>query len=213
MSMVNFGCRIFTTGLLMVSILGVSLREAEAAFGIIVTETILMPVGDPLTQYDFKLSLAAGNQIINGDNITLMNVPNFDGNSSYVFMSGGIDYSKFFAIQATPGSMAGFSNIELVLTASPGSLINTDPLNNLPIGDLIVETNVQFPPASGSALFNPIFYTTQTHLYPSGTLNIGAGFTPTPALVPEPASLTMLGVGAVSALLMIRGRRRLNRSA
>ena len=63
---------------------------------------------------------------------------------------------------------AGLTNIELMYNVpSPSSLFNTqNPFADLPIGDLFVETSVDFPPPSNSPLFNPIAYTTQTHLFP-----------------------------------------------
>ncbi len=207
MSVSNRFRRFLTINLLMALAFACERREVEAGLAIVVTDTIIIPAGDPLAQYDFKLSLAAGNLILPGDNITLQNIPNFNGDASYRFMSGGIDYSNFFSIVPSEGSSAGLTNIELVLTAAPGTLINIDPVNNLAIGDLYVTTNVEYPPAPGSPLFNPINYTSQTHLYPSGTLNMYSSVT-TPSLVPEPASGALLGVGIVAGLLVARGRRR-----
>ena len=204
----KFGRPVRAAGWLIALALGFGVGEARAGRGIIITDTTLMPVGDPLTQYDFKLSLVLGNQILQGDNITLLNIANYDGNSRYIFSSGGIDYSRFFSIVPTPGSLAGTTNLELILTASPGSLTNLTS-GDLPIGDLIVETNVEFPPSSNSPLLDPINYTTQTHLFPSGVLNIGAGVTARPGIVPEPSSLIMLGLSLVvgsTAGAMARGR-------
>lgn len=201
-------------GLLMALIMGPGSREAEASLGIIVTQTTLMPTGDPTTIYDFKLSLAANNSILLNDNITILNLPAYDGTSSYVFTSGGINYTPFFSIVASAGTAPGSSNIELVLTAgAPASLTNPDLVNDLPIGDLFVETSVNFPPSAGSPLFNPLNYTTRTHLSNSGILNFGSGVTPAPSIVPEPSSLALFGVGAASCLLMTRGRRRIARPA
>lgn len=200
-------CRLLAP--LLALVLGVGWCEARAGLGVIVTETVLMPVEDPLTQFDFKLALVAGNQILQGDNITFRDIPFFNGTASYSFTSGGIDYSQFFSIRATQGSSAGLTDIALVLTASPGSLTNADPVNNISIGDLIVVTSIEYPPAPDSPLFNPIRYTTQTHLFPSGELNLGSGITAASAIVPEPASAALLGVGVggVAAFLVARGRR------
>ena len=203
----NWSRRAFSTGLLVALVWGFGLSEAKAALGIIVTQTTVMPVGDPLAEYDFKLSLVAGNQLEQNDNITLLNIPNFDGNAHYVFVQGGFDFSQFFSINPGEGSSPGLTSIALVWTPSLLAFKNSDPVNNLPIGDLFVETNVEYPPASNSPLFDPINYTTTTHLYPSGDSNSGMGTTAAVS-VPEPSSVAMLGVGVVSVLLTARGRRR-----
>ena len=206
--MSNLGRRISTAGLLAALVLIAGSGEADAGLGIVVTDTTLMPVADPLTEYDFKLSLIAGNQLLQGDNITLMNIPDFDGTASYKFVSNGFDFSTFFAIVPSAGSGPGLTNIELeYIIPPPSSFYNSqNPSLDLPIGDLFVETSVDFPPPADSPLFNPVAYTTQTHLFPSGAPNSGAGIT-TPHLVPEPASLALMGVGLGSAWLLARRRR------
>ena len=198
--------RILTASLLVSLTLGVGLNEAKAAFGIIITDTILMPVGDPLTQYDFQLSLAVGNQLQQGDNITILNVPDFNGQASYAYTSMGTDYSQFFSILTSTVPGSGLTNIELVWEASPLTLTNYQA-TNISIGDLFVTTTVQYPPASNSPLFNPLTYTSRTHLYSPSDPNKGGGIT-TPNIVPEPASWALLGVGCGAVGLMVRGQRR-----
>lgn len=200
--------------LLLTSVLGVGLGEARAGLGIqILDPPILSPVEDPLTQYDFKLVLVANNQVLRNDFVTLFDIPSYNGVSRYVFTSGGIDYSQLFEIRPTPGSSAGFTNLQLILTGSPGTLTNADLFNNLPIGDLLVETSVQFPPSGTSPLFNPISYASQTHIVSDGTLNTGSGITPRPMVVPEPSSLPLVGLGGVSLVALAFGRGRRARPA
>lgn len=202
--------------LLLTSVLGVGLGEARAGLGIeILDPPILSPVEDPLAQYDFKLILVANNQVLRNDFVTLFNIPSYNGVSRYVFTSGGIDYSQLFSIRATPGSSAGLTNLQLILTGSPGTVTNADLFNNLPIGDLLVETSVQFPPPGNSPLFDPISYASQTHIVSDGTLNSGTGITPRPLAVPEPSSLALMGWGgvALAGLAFGRGRGRPARPA
>lgn len=203
------------TGLLLALYLGAGLGEARAGLGIeILMPPVLSPVEDPLTQYDFKLLLVAGNQVLQNDFITLLDIPSYDGISRYVFTSGGVDYSQLFSIRASEGSAPGLTNIQLILTGAPGTLTNADPVNDLPIGDLIIETSVMYPPPADSPLFNPISYMTQTHLVANGALNVGSGTAPGAVLVPEPSSLALLGLGGASLAVLARRRgRRQGRSA
>ncbi len=186
---------------------GFGANPAQAGFGIIIDETILMPVGDPLTQYDFKLSLAGGNQLLKGDNLTILNIPNYNGQASYVFMSDGTDFSKFFTISVGGSEVSGQTTLSLTWNQSIINLTNTQS-TNLSIGDLYVVTSVEFPPSSNSPLFNPIIYNTQTHTYPSGLLNLGIGGITMPSIVPEPSSWALVGVGFAAVGWLARGPKR-----
>ena len=196
-------------------VLVVGASRAEAGSGIIVTDTTIMPVDDPLAEYDFKLALAPGITMSTGDFIKLQGVPDFpiNGTGSYAFKMGSFDFSSYLTITTAVNGTTGLTDVTLTFVA-PSPLVFTNPNTpptgmNLPIGDLILVTTVDFD-AIGShpELFVPIAYTSQTHFNGSNAINPGSGLTPIPTVVPEPASLALVGTGLLSAWLLGRLRRR-----
>ncbi len=78
------------------------------------------------------------------------------------------------------------------------------------IGDLFVLTTVDFPlggPPPDSPVFNTINYTSVATNADGSPDDVTNGMT-TPSIVPEPASVTLIGLGLSSAWLLARRRRK-----
>ena len=178
----------------LVVILGSSGAEA----GIVVTDTTIMPTGDPLSEYDFKLALQPSTSVIFGDYITFQSIPDFDATTlpKYVYMVGSTDFSGYFSVGTTT-NMDGTTNVMLTFNQpNPVAFVNPSTTSNLSIGDLFVQTTVDFPPPADSPILGPIHYVAQSHTIDESTIVDNSGTT-TPTVVPEPASLalTLLGAG------------------
>ena len=183
------------------------LGRAEA--GIVISDPTIMPVGNALAAYDLQISLAPNTSLDKNDFVTLLDVQDFDAKASYAFMVGGVDYSKAFTIVATPGTLNGASNIQFIFNLGPPVMFGNSNLKDpLPIGNLILETSMPFAGVANSSLVVPIKYDSQAHQYDSNTIVSSPGVTVRPTVVPEPASLALVGAGMVPAWLLIRRRRR-----
>jgi hypothetical protein len=209
----RFSAAPWLAALSMALVVGAS--RAEAGSGIIVTETTVQPVSDPLAEFDFKLALVPGITMSTGDFITFHSVPDFPltGTAQYVFKVGSFDFSSYLGISTAVNGITGLTDVTLTFVAPPPLVFtntNTSPTGmNLPIGDLIVVTTVDFDDiGSHPELLAPIAYTSQTHLNGSNTINPGSGTTPTPTIVPEPASLALVVVGLLPAGWLAGRRRR-----
>jgi len=171
---------------------------ADPILGIVVSGTTVMPTGDPFLSYDFQLSELPNSSLQHGDNITLLDIP-----GSYVSASFQYGFSSAFTILMSSDGSGG-TIIELELTAVTPPDLDNSSSGSVSFGDLFVTTSVQVVPD----LTVPIDYTNLSHSFSSKNDPplVGSGMT-TPAIVPEPASLTMCS-SALAAVALFLARRR-----
>ena len=182
--------------------------SGHAGAGIVITAATIVPSGNALAAYDFHVSLAPNTGLAKNDFLTFLNVPDVDAKAGYAFLVGGVDDSKVFTVVTTPGASAGTSNLQFIFNQGPPMTFgNASFVAPLPIGDLIVGTSMAFARVAGSSLLAPIKYDSQAHQYNSNTIVSSPGIT-TPSVVPEPASLALVGMGLGLGWLAARPRRR-----
>ena len=180
--------------------------RAQAAFttGIIIDQTILMPVNDPNFQLDFRASLAgmnaltAGDSMTDGDSIVFENIPLFNSAS---FTSTGFGNNLF---EVTTG--LGLDDTTDVTFTYIGTLALTNmTASSISLGDFLINTDYNYTPNNiPSQLLQPFIYMTQTTSTVTGEKNFGSGLTPVPSPVPEPASLALLAIGLPAVLALAR---------
>jgi hypothetical protein len=186
---------------MLILIVGPGRAKAELG-GIVVTDTTLMPTGDPQTIFDFQIALAPDTSLSPGDSFEVFNIPdvNTEFSPNYVYMDGKINYASDFNIVVSTNT-DGTTNVTLNYIGELHPLLRSHK-DGLPIGDLFVVTTAEYPTSLDSPLFDPIPFASSV----GGKTFSGMS---TPAVVPEPASLALALVGAgLAAPWLLRNRRR-----
>jgi hypothetical protein len=206
----EFGYRQLTAGLLaaLVVVLGSDRAEAE----LIISQTTVEPTGDPSVIFDFQLALGAGTYLSNDNTIEVLSVPDVVTSPpifgpAYQYALGS-PYNSYFGVNTTSNGDGTF-DITLTYNASRTSAFdNSSGSSPLSIGDLYVLTTIDYPPGGpppSSPVFDTLYYTSVA-TNSNGTADVLPSGSTTPSLVPEPASVSLIGLGLASAWLVARRR-------